>query len=216
MKRVILRRLTVYFVVFGLILSVAVYFIEKQGYRRAADGILMPVQSPSEGRVHLAKDGNEVDLEILYEYTLEGLVVITEDYSDNNQPWNVFSPKDLTLVWGKVAQYNKEIDFDWKHSNRHSYHKLDPYVVEKYFGGSIYLNSEVSNNHVIPADDRVRKEIDMVRRGDHIIIEGYLVNAEFFKGNVPYGKWESSVTRYDTGDGACEVIYVTNIKWIAD
>ena len=212
MGRVILKRITALFVVFGLIFAVALFFIEKQGYRRSINAPLVPAQSPAEGTVQLSREGYNVNLDLLYEYRLEGLVVITEDYTGTNNPSNVFSPKDVTVVWGKAAEYNNKIDFKWRHSARHSYHYITSQDAIKYFGGISYLNAEVSNNHIIPADDKVRKEVEMIRTGDHIIIEGYLVNADFGR----YGTWRSSTTRLDTGDGACEIIYVTNVKWVAD
>ncbi len=29
-------------------------------------------------------------------------------------------------------------------------------------------------------------------------------------------RWNSSTSRTDTGDGACEIIYVTDVKWLKE
>ena len=55
----------------------------------------------------------------------------------------------------------------------------------------------------------------LVRRGDHIRIKGYLVNVDAVKPNGSESYyWHSSTSRTDTGDGACEVIYATEISWV--
>jgi hypothetical protein len=47
-----------------------------------------------------------------------------------------------------------------------------------------------------------------VRAGDRVRIEGWLVEA-----TAPDGwRWRSSLTREDTGNGACELVYVCAIE----
>jgi len=70
--------------------------------------------------------------------------------------------------------------------------------------------SKISNNHILPADDRIAKLVLSAERGDQIWMKGYLVNY-----TTPC--WEnfwraSSTTRDDTGSHACEVVYVTDFK----
>lgn len=61
-----------------------------------------------------------------------------------------------------------------------------------------------SNMHLIAANKRVAKSISSVKRGDLVAMEGWLVSAAR-PGQAP---WRSSVNREDTGDGACEIMYV--------
>ena len=61
--------------------------------------------------------------------------------------------------------------------------------------------------HMIPADDSVARALKRVRVGDVVTLDGYLVEAD-----KPGGwRWRSSLTRDDTGDGACEVVYVKDL-----
>jgi hypothetical protein len=61
--------------------------------------------------------------------------------------------------------------------------------------------------HMIPSDATTAEALHRVHRGEHVRIDGWLVQA-----NAPDGwHWRSSLTRDDVGDGACEVIYVCAI-----
>ena len=74
------------------------------------------------------------------------------------------------------------------------------------------VERSASNNHIIPADDRIKRTVLKIRRGDRVKLEGYLVDVKAAddKGNT--FTWNSSTTRTDTGDGACELIYVTKAE----
>jgi hypothetical protein len=64
-----------------------------------------------------------------------------------------------------------------------------------------------ANMHMIPSSDTIAKELARVRKGDRVRIEGWLVEAD-----APDGwRWRSSLTREDSGSGACEVVYVCGI-----
>ena len=71
-----------------------------------------------------------------------------------------------------------------------------------------YVINHAANNHWIPASQNVRRAIGQLDEGDLLEAEGYLVRAERAGG----GDWSSSLTRSDTGDGACELMYVTRLK----
>ena len=50
--------------------------------------------------------------------------------------------------------------------------------------------------------------------GDHIKIKGYLVNVTASNSKNDVIWWNSSTIRSDTGDGACELIYVTDLEFL--
>ena len=64
-----------------------------------------------------------------------------------------------------------------------------------------------ANMHMIPANDEVRNDLLAVRVGEIVHIEGYLVVATSEDGAI----WKTSLTRKDSGDGACELVWVENI-----
>ena len=67
----------------------------------------------------------------------------------------------------------------------------------------------VSNMHIIPANPKIAKDIQKVKRGDLVRLKGELVEVKD-QDLV----WTSSLTPTDTGDGACEVFRVSSIQWI--
>ncbi len=70
------------------------------------------------------------------------------------------------------------------------------------------INRSAANLHVIPANDSVASRLYGARVGDIVELEGDLVDARRSDG------WfiKTSLTRDDTGAGACEVIYVRSVN----
>jgi len=68
---------------------------------------------------------------------------------------------------------------------------------------SRFKPDQVSNNHLISPDDVVRSRIADVGIGDQVHIRGWL--ARYGSGVAKRG---TSTTREDTGNGACETIFV--------
>ncbi|MCH9696260.1 MAG: hypothetical protein K0U72_17220, partial [Gammaproteobacteria bacterium] len=67
---------------------------------------------------------------------------------------------------------------------------------------------QLSNNHLISDDEYIRKQVHKIRIGDQIRVRGYLASYGS-PGIPPRG---TSTTRLDTGDGACETIYVERFE----
>jgi hypothetical protein len=65
-----------------------------------------------------------------------------------------------------------------------------------------------ANMHLIPATAAVEKTLKSVRVGQVVWLKGYLVEV---KGDDGF-RWLSSLTREDTGNGACEVIWVEDAR----
>ena len=114
------------------------------------------------------------------------------------------SPVDLCTVWGKIIndQY-----ITYSQSNRqcsYRYNGKDSTDVS-------YIQSHVSNNHIIPANENISSIIKTIELNDIVTLRGYLVDVTKSNSN---GKWiwKTSQTRYDTENGACEIIYVVDIK----
>jgi hypothetical protein len=57
---------------------------------------------------------------------------------------------------------------------------------------------------MIPATDAVKDRLLGVRAGQVVTLDGYLIHADGQDG----WRWQSSLSRTDTGDGACEVVWV--------
>jgi hypothetical protein len=67
---------------------------------------------------------------------------------------------------------------------------------------------QLSNNHLISDDAAIRRQVRNIRVGDQIRIRGYLASYS----NELGAKRGTSTTRTDTGDGACETIFVESFR----
>ena len=68
----------------------------------------------------------------------------------------------------------------------------------------------MSNNHLISPDDVIRRQVAGVKVGDQVHVRGWL--ASYGTGGNRRG---TSTTREDTGDGACETIFVNDFEIVA-
>ena len=70
------------------------------------------------------------------------------------------------------------------------------------------IETHSANMHMVPADESVARVLKDARRGSIVKISGYLIEA-----SAPDGfRWRSSLTRDDTGNGACELIWVERVE----
>ena len=132
------------------------------------------------------------------EYHLRGRVLGTKRYRSGPQADLV--PVDVAVGWGRMSDQSVIDGLGISMSNRFYFYEwqdVPPIPQEE-----IQVSS--ANNHVIAANDDVRKVISGLRVGQIVTMNGFLV-----KANGPEGRtWNSSLTRQDTGNGACELFYV--------
>ena len=67
---------------------------------------------------------------------------------------------------------------------------------------------KLSNNHLLSDRESIRDSVRDIRIGDQIRVRGYLASYT----NPAGGTRGTSTTRLDTGDGACETIYVEDFE----
>jgi hypothetical protein len=110
---------------------------------------------------------------------------------------------DVCVVWGSNtsgAQLHK-IDF-WNGIFTCNFQTRDQAAWD-----SFDVN-RISNNHLISHDERIRDRVRDIRIGDQIRVRGYLASYESPGGSTR----GTSTTRTDTGDGACETIFVEEFE----
>ena len=129
------------------------------------------------------------------------VLAIEKYYADKGSS---ISPVDLALGWGPMSNESVLQEIEIRQSNRFYWWRTDDFPIPR---RDIETNS--ANMHIIPATDRVADEVEQIRVGDLIELSGYLVNASSTTENW---YWQSSLTRNDTGNGACELIWVQQLK----
>lgn len=113
--------------------------------------------------------------------------------------------EDVCVVWGEVianGSYRKVQFWSGEFTCYFSWPgRLDPpFDVEK-----------AANNHLIPADEYVTHRIRNLRVGDQIRMTGLLVDYAVSSGGRTLLTRQTSLTRKDTGNGACETMFVTDL-----
>ncbi len=138
----------------------------------------------------------------LADYSIEARVLGTESYSIGREA--DLSPLDLALGWGamsdslvlnklSISQGGRFYNYQWQN---------DPPIPAK------QIATQSANTHLIPASAEIERHIKSVRVGQVVRMTGQLVEAQAADG----WRWRSSLTRDDTGAGACELFRVESIQ----
>ncbi|MBQ4854540.1 hypothetical protein IMW82_07630 [Rhodanobacter sp. B2A1Ga4] len=111
-------------------------------------------------------------------------------------------PLDLALGWGRMSDSAVLDKIDISQSGRFYYWHVQQFPIPRR-----EIETSSANMHMIPADPEVKRQLEQVRPGQLVHIEGFLVDA-----SRPDGwHWNTSLSRDDTGAGACELIYVERV-----
>lgn len=116
-------------------------------------------------------------------------------------------PEDLALGWGPMSDNRTLKTMDISQGAR--FYSWRPHDDTPASRDIIIAHS--ANTHVIPADQSIQKKLAAVRVGEVVRLTGTLVD-----GTRDDGAWiRTSLSRSDTGAGACEVLLVESVerKW---
>jgi hypothetical protein len=113
------------------------------------------------------------------------------------------APYDLALGWGPLSDQTVVDGIEFSQARRWLHWKFKKATSSQ---REIMLHS--ANMHMIPASDEVEDILDDVKVGNIVALSGYLVSIKRNDG----WRWESSTRWDDTGGGACEVVWLEEIK----
>jgi len=145
---------------------------------------------------------NGYTLSALAEFSIGARVILAREYGSDREA--DLSPVDLALAWGPMADPGVLGAISFSQSGRfyHWRYQGAPPIPHR----EIELNS--ANMHMIPSSREIAKQLRAIRPGELVRLRGYLVQA-----SAPDGwGWRSSLTRADTGAGACELIFVQELE----
>ncbi|WP_243301421.1 hypothetical protein [Geothrix oryzisoli] len=109
------------------------------------------------------------------------------------------SPVDLTLGWGPMSDSRVLEAFTIEQRDRWYFWRAAHMPIPE-----AEVISHSANMHMIPADEGIARRLKAARVGQLVHLKGQLVRADGKDG----WHWVSSLSRTDTGDGSCEVIWV--------
>lgn len=155
--------------------------------------------------IRLETGGFEFVFTPLAHYVLRGIVVSRESYRTG---WNAeLSPCDVAVVWGELAADDAWHQLAWSQSGRWyfwKWHGQQPFTNEV-----VVKNS--SNTHLVPASSNLASAAGALTAGDIAELTGELVRIDGRKGQEKVW-WRSSLSRTDTGDGSCELLYLRRLR----
>jgi hypothetical protein len=168
-----------------------------------------PVQADTTSSPFAAQyAGVRYDVEPQFDYELYGLVVSYRLHDGKSRMHRAandhLNVADVCVVWGDTAfsPTLREIDF-WNGIFTCNFQTRDAQA------WASFRPNQIANNHLLSADPLIRDRIARVRVGDQVRIRGQL--ASYGTGVSRRG---TSITRDDTGDGACETIFVEDFAVI--
>ncbi|MEM7432079.1 MAG: hypothetical protein AAF351_09075 [Pseudomonadota bacterium] len=143
-----------------------------------------------------------------FDYDITGMIVSYRHHDDENSRMHSrandhLNMLDVCVIWGKnpsnqrldkISFWNGIFTCNIKTRDQAAWNAFDM--------------EQLSNNHLLSDNESIRDEVTKIRIGDQIRVKGYL--AEYSSG--PGHMRGTSTTRTDTGDGACETIYVEDFR----
>jgi hypothetical protein len=117
-------------------------------------------------------------------------------------------PEDLALGWGRMSDSAVLDHIDIGQFSRFYYWRVKAASSKGFPIPRGEIERSSANMHLIPADAGVRRAMGHVRVGQLVHIEGFLVDASRTNG----WQWRTSMTREDTGSGACELVFVERLS----
>jgi hypothetical protein len=163
-------------------------------------GILVeraPIQRPTSAAPFWV---GEFELVPRAEYDIEARVLSVERYKLDSGAR--LSPLDFAVGWGAMSDTAVLEHFRISQGARFFTLYPDEQAIDI---RTALLGS--ANMHLIPATGRVRDQLEQVRVGSVVRIRGYLVDVSGPNGYT----WKTSLSREDTGAGACELMYVEQV-----
>ncbi len=164
-----------------------------------------PRQTPTSKRpfdVEFNGVGYRVEPE--YAYDITGMVVSYRHHNEDNSRMHALANDhlnmlDVCVIWGdntanerldRISFWNGLFTCNVKTRDQQAWDAFDM--------------NRLSNNHLLSDDEFIRRQVKKIRIGDQVRVRGFLSRYATDGGSVR----GTSTTRTDTGDGACETIYV--------
>ncbi len=186
----------------GVIAYAGFQYFSNRGIKHA-DGVITAANDPEQSSTSDSDfTYKNYAIKPLKDFTIVARVLSAEHYSMDTGADLV--PVDLALGWGPMSDTAVISQLNISQSGRfYRYnYKLPAPIPPK----EIVTHS--ANMHMIPSNDEIEKQLHDVRAGQIVHVTGNLVEAKDLQKNW---MWRSSLTREDSGGGACELIWVKSL-----
>ena len=110
-------------------------------------------------------------------------------------------PTDFAVGWGPMSDSGVLSHIEISQANRFYFWRTDSWPLPR-----AEIETHSANWHVIAASDAVRAALRRLRAGSVVELRGQLVDIEGQEGHMA-----TSLTRDDTGAGACEILLASSV-----
>ena len=152
----------------------------------------------------VSRKGKELKVIPLADFDINGVVVSTKRYYSGFDAAVV--PIDIGIVWGEITKPENIANIYFEQIVRFLRYRI---TGDLPFGYD-YINKNVANIHAVPENKKIKRVLNSINKYDKVHLKGYLIQIESIS-NKNYRR-RSSLTRDDTGDGACEVMWINHVK----
>ncbi|MES2948036.1 MAG: hypothetical protein V4858_05775 [Pseudomonadota bacterium] len=172
-----------------------------------------PVQTPVRQAAYVTTShGVDYTVQPLHEYELVGLVVSKHDthtwWDYLHREWNdSLNIVDLCVIWGSNARSGAYADIDFS-----SGQFTCNFSTRSDAAFAAFDQTAISNNHLLTDQPALAKKLRTVRVGDQVRFRGHL--AEYSHQQGMNFKRGTSTVRTDSGNGACETVFLESIEII--
>jgi hypothetical protein len=195
------KTLKSWLVILLVLISLGYFTHNKLEQKRLASHGLVAEQPVQESTDAPAMQRLGYEIEPVARYKVRAKVLSIERYRMGHEA--DLSPVDFVLGWGpmsdnavtkqlKITQGNRWYQYSWSDAP-----PIDPTIIIR----------TSANTHLVPADNNIKARLLNVHSGEIVNLKGYLINVKNPEGWV----WRSSLTRDDSGAGACELMWVTEV-----
>ena len=167
------------------------------------DGVLVA----DEPQQTLVSNGEKIQhgrwtLTVRATYQITARVLGRETY--NFDAMSDLVPQDIALGWGPMSDSRILRSMEMSQENRF----FNWRITARTLIPMPLIITHAANTHVIPASPAIARRLLRLRPGEVVTLSGDLVDAK-----RDDGRWvNTSLTREDTGAGACEVMWVTDVS----
>ena len=127
-------------------------------------------------------------------------VLRREDYSIG--PLAKLVPTDFAVGWGPMSDSAVLADVEISQGNRFYFWRTENWPID-----AREIETHSANWHVIPENSTVSGVLGRLRAGSVVELRGQLVDIEGREGGM-----RTSLTRGDTGAGACEILLAESAR----
>jgi hypothetical protein len=158
-----------------------------------------PIQSKDISKTAFSQ--GDYKISPLAEFEITARVLGKKKYNSGRE--SDLSTYDLALGWGRMSDIDVIKEISIRQSGRwYRWQTASAPIPLR------EIERSSANMHMIAANDVVADTLKDLKEYDVVTIKGYLVNVLATDG----WRWQSSLTRDDTGAGACELIWVESIS----